>query len=83
MRIDKVHIESFKNLQDFTVDIDENQLTNVFIGKNGAGKSNFIEALVIMFRDLDLKAVTTDFSYQIDYFCNSTKIRIENDCNLK
>jgi len=83
MRIDKVHIESFKNLRDFTVDLDEKQLTNVFIGKNGAGKSNFIEALVIIFRDLDLKMITTDFSYQIDYYCNDAFIRVENDCGLK
>lgn len=79
MRIDKVHILSFKNLHNFTVNIDENQLTNVFIGKNGAGKSNFIEALVIIFRDLDLKVITKEFSYEIEYKCNKHSIFIKNE----
>ena len=48
MRIDKVYIKEFKNLKEFSVELDTEQLTNVFIGKNGAGKSNFIEALVII-----------------------------------
>lgn len=52
MRIDKVYTETFKNLINFCIEWDSAQLTNVFIGKNGAGKSNFIEALVIIFRDL-------------------------------
>ena len=60
---DKVYIKEFKNLKEFSVELDTEQLTNVFIGKNGAGKSNFIEALVIIFRDLDLKTVTIEFSY--------------------
>ena len=83
MRIDKVHIESFKNLKDFTVDLDERQVTNIFIGKNGAGKSNFIEALVIIFRDLDLKTVTNEFSYEMDYYCNGHSIHVESNSKTK
>ncbi|MFV0241056.1 MAG: AAA family ATPase [Lacrimispora sphenoides] len=79
MRIDKAYIKDFKNLKQFTVDIDEKQLTNVFIGKNGAGKSNLIEALVIIFRDLDFKTMTLDFSYQIQYKCNGYTVQIDND----
>lgn len=81
MRIDKIHIESFKNLKDFTVDIDETQLTNVFIGKNGAGKSNLMEALVIIFRDLDLDEPTKEFSYEIQYCCNKHMVKIT--CNVE
>ncbi len=33
MRIDKLWIKSFKNLKDLTIDIDQSQMTSVFIGK--------------------------------------------------
>ena len=65
MRIDRLEIDNFKNLKNFEIDIDESQLTSVFIGKNGAGKSNLFEALVIIFRDLDLNTPTIDFTYKI------------------
>ncbi len=80
MRIDKIYINDFKNLKNFSIDLDEKQLTNVFIGKNGAGKSNLMEALVIIFRDLDLK-VKTSFSYKIKYFCRGNEVIIENNIN--
>ena len=54
MKLDKLWIKDFKNLKDFTIDFDEEQETTVLIGHNGTGKSNLIEALVIIFRDLDL-----------------------------
>jgi len=82
MRIDQVYIKSFKNLKDFSLDLDEDKLTNVFIGKNGAGKSNLIEALVIIFRDLDLQE-HTDFGYKILYFCRQNKIEIESNAESK
>ena len=79
MRIDKVEISEFKNLKNFTIDLDETQLINVFLGKNGAGKSNLIEALVIIFRDLDLMKTTKEFSYKIQYSCKANVIEIDSD----
>ena len=35
MRIDSLAIDDFKNLKNFEIDIDETQLTSVFIGRNG------------------------------------------------
>lgn len=79
MRIDKLRIKDFKNLKNFQIDIDETQLTSVFIGRNGAGKSNLLEAIVIIFRDLDLGVVTKDFSYEILYKCSGYAVQITND----
>lgn len=83
MRIDKVHIKSrFKNLNDFTIDIDENAWETVLLGLNATGKSNFLEALVIIFRDLDLifihkrKITNHEFDYYIKYECRSNDIEI-------
>ena len=66
MRLDKLWIKEFKNLRDFDIDFDEEQMTTVLIGHNGTGKSNLIEAIVIIFRDLDLGR-PPEFSYNLTY----------------
>lgn len=78
MRIDKVKIKNFKNLKDATIDFDESQTISVVIGKNGAGKSNLLEALIIIFRDLDLDEDTTQFDYEISYCCKDHNIEISS-----
>lgn len=75
MRIDKVYIEKFKNLQDFTIDINETKLHTVLLGQNAAGKSNFIEVIVLIFKSLDLEEETT-FNYQIEYRCSNNYIKV-------
>lgn len=70
MRIDKVHIEKFKNLSQFKIDLDETKMQTVLLGENAAGKSNFLEALVVIFRDLEL-GVSTPFNYEIEYQCKN------------
>jgi len=75
MRIDKLTLKDFKNLHNFSVNFDEESLTTVIVGQNGTGKSNLLEALIIIFRDLDL-GETTDFGYQLDYLCRGRKIHL-------
>ena len=75
MRLDKLRIKEFKNLRDFNIDFDENQMTTVLIGHNGTGKSNLIEAIVIIFRDLDL-GKRPEFSYDLTYICRQHKVRV-------
>jgi len=82
MRIDKFWIKEFKNLKDFKIDFDECQMTTVLIGRNGTGKSNLIEAIVVAFRDLDLNKPPT-FSYDLSYICRGHKIRIIADSKNK
>lgn len=77
MRIDKVHIKSrYKNLQDFEINIDAGEKETVLLGLNATGKSNFFEALVIIFRDLDLEA-SPKFDYYIKYECKGSNIEID------
>ncbi|CAM2175245.1 AAA family ATPase [Burkholderia orbicola] len=60
MRLDKLTIGSakdspthqFKNLKNVTIDFDQDHWVTVVIGWNGTGKSNVLEALAIIFRDL-------------------------------
>jgi AAA15 family ATPase/GTPase len=48
------------------VDFDEDNLMTVIVGCNGSGKSNVLEALVSIFRNLDL-GEAPPFSYVIKY----------------
>ncbi|MDK9706393.1 MAG: AAA family ATPase [Desulforhopalus sp.] len=67
MKVDKLHIRSrFKNLANVSVDFDEDHLMTVVIGCNGSGKSNVLEALVAIFRNLDL-GEAPPFSYHLIY----------------
>ncbi|QEM07252.1 AAA family ATPase [Mucilaginibacter rubeus] len=80
MRIDKVYIENFKNLKKFSIDLDESQMNTVLLGKNATGKSNFIEALILIFKYLDLKQEPPkelQFHYRIEYRVRTYKIIVD------
>lgn len=76
MRIDKIYIEEFKNLRDFHIDLDQSKMHTVLLGENAAGKSNLLEALVIIFRDLDLQH-TCFFNYEIEYQCRGNLLKVK------
>lgn len=82
MKLDYLTIRSgFKNISNLTVDFDEGQLLTVLVGRNGSGKSNIIEALVKIFRSLDLGEVAP-FSYELVYSLgadNTIWIKVDAD----
>jgi len=78
MRIDRLKVDDFKNLRDFEIDFDESQPTTIVLGKNGSGKSNLIEALIEIFRDLEEGKVSS-FPYEIHYLCHNHRISVSND----
>lgn len=79
MRIDYLKIDDFKSLQNFTIDFEDGELDKfrptVIVGENGTGKTNLLEALVTIFRDLDLND-RTEFAYTIKYECRGHQIEI-------
>lgn len=96
MRLDKLKIGSdrpgekqhFKNLKNVEIDFDENEWVTVVIGWNGTGKSNVLEALAIIFRNLigypkkDGKQddpIPPEFSFEIIYQCHGKLISIVAD----
>jgi predicted ATP-binding protein involved in virulence len=78
MRLDKVYIDGFKNLKQLTADFDESRLTTVVIGQNGAGKSNLIEAIISIFRWVDLRRNEPRFHYRLDYRIDGVKVSLSN-----
>ncbi|UYA61107.1 hypothetical protein NAL19_3018 [Pectobacterium sp. F1-1] len=75
MRLDKLTIGSpkdspthqFKNLKNVIIDFDQDHWVTVVIGWNGTGKSNVLEALAIIFRDLIAKKRSPVFAFQLSY----------------
>ena len=78
MRLQSLRVVNWKNLDDFTVDFDRESFTAVFVGRNATAKSNLLEAIVVIFRDLDLGERPT-FAYQLEYACRGSRVRIDAD----
>lgn len=78
MRLDYLKIHDFKNLVGFSVDFDETckEPVTVVLGRNGSGKSNLNEALVIIFRDLLKGRPTKDFGYDLRYTLRNGKVSV-------
>ncbi|HWD86789.1 MAG TPA: AAA family ATPase [Mucilaginibacter sp.] len=80
MRIDTVYIKQFKNLKDFQIELNDQEMKTILLGQNATGKSNFMEALVLIFKYLDLEKdipQTLELEYRIDYICRNQNVRAE------
>jgi ABC-type multidrug transport system ATPase subunit len=81
MRIDKVYIENYKNLKQFSIDLDEKEMKTVLLGQNATGKSNFIEAIILIFKYLDLEKEVPEkinLMYSIEYTCSNFAVKVNN-----
>lgn len=79
MRLTSVYISQYKNLKDFTLKFNSNSFIDIFVGKNGTGKSNLFEALIEIFRhlyeyDKDKKECEFNYSISIESDGKETKI---------
>ncbi|WP_162054755.1 AAA family ATPase [Pontibacter pamirensis] len=87
MKIKSLWISKYKNIENLTVNFKANSLISLLVGQNGLGKSNLIEVLALIFRDLDLLDNQDDFEnwayelnhfeYDIHYLCKNHEVRIE------
>lgn len=84
MKIKYLKIDAFKNLRNFELDLtgNENDIL-VTIGKNGTGKSNFLEAIVLIFRDLIMRENDPPFSYELHYICRGKKVEVVCNQSIK
>lgn len=70
MRLKLVFVSQYKNLKNFTLSFDGASFIDVFVGKNGSGKSNLFEALIEIFRHIyeyDNEKADLGFEYAIKY----------------
>lgn len=93
MRLKRLHIANFRNLQDVEImfpahlepSVDAPAGTpartirsHALIGQNGTGKSNLIEALITIFRDVDLDREAS-LDYTLEYSIRNHEVRIMAD----
>lgn len=93
MQLLHIRIPAFRNLRDLDI-VFETHLqpiasapadsqpkpirSHALIGQNGTGKSNLIEALITIFRDVDLDREAA-FDYMLEYSIRGHVVRIEAD----
>lgn len=87
MHLQRLKIHDFRNLRNFEISFtamvnDDDNIRREFkshavIGQNGSGKSNMIEAIIMIFRDLDLNQ-KTEFDYELDYWCRGHLIKVNS-----
>ena len=85
MKIKRLIVSKYKNVQNLNLKFG-GHLISLLVGRNGLGKSNLIEILALIFRDLDLLQTEEDFkswSYQeghfeffIQYECKNSELKI-------
>ena len=80
MRVEFLHLPNYKNLRDFSISFSPNHFVTILVGQNGTGKSNILEALITIFRDLDLER-SSSFDYTIRYTVDRYKVEIQNKNN--
>ncbi len=79
MRLKFVFISDYKNLKNFTLDFDGENFIDVFVGKNGSGKSNLFEALLEIFRhifEFDKEKGDPGFEYTVKYEISGNETEI-------
>lgn len=83
MRIDWLWLHDYKNLKDLTIDFAQDHLITVLIGRNGTGKSNVLEALTIIFRDLLMSERLPSLKYRIAYEIQDRWVFVDADPKRK
>jgi predicted ATP-dependent endonuclease of OLD family len=82
MRLKSVSLSQYKNLVDFSLSFDSDNFIDVFVGKNGTGKSNLLEALIEIFHHLyeygkKIPDSELSFDYSITYEIDNKEHKIE------
>ncbi|SDT89044.1 AAA family ATPase [Halopseudomonas salegens] len=92
MKLLRIRIPNFRNLRDLDIsfathlpfsesaptDHLKQICSHALIGQNGTGKSNLIEALITMFRDVDLDREAA-FDYTLEYSIRGHAVHVEAD----
>ena len=77
MKLKKLQIQGYKNLEDITIDFSNNNGTTLLVGNNGCGKSNILEAISSIFGGLYKDRIhKPHFDYHLEYRINNHDVDI-------
>ncbi|KZL05563.1 AAA family ATPase [Pseudovibrio sp. Ad26] len=79
MRLKSIWISEYKNLRDFTLTFDGDNFLEIFVGKNGTGKSNFFEALVEIFNFMfqsKKRRSEINFDFELRYLIGEEEVHL-------
>ncbi|QZT38264.1 AAA family ATPase [Halosquirtibacter xylanolyticus] len=80
MKLLYIKIDSYKNLDNFSFTFSNTQ-TDLFVGKNGSGKSNFFEAIAEIILHIMGEKSSLDYNYTIKYQLDGREIQYSFDSN--
>ncbi len=84
MRIKSLWVSEYKNIVNKRFDFDKGFIA-LLVGRNGLGKSNVLEIIVSIFKELDLADAISDlnsstssisFDFELIYFCKKKYVRV-------
>ncbi len=80
MKLKKIKFQGYRNLKDFECEFDDSNII-AFIGNNGSGKSNVLEAIVQTFTIAkNIESIRDiDYIFDIEYSIDSYNYRIEHN----
>lgn len=78
MKLQRLHIKGFRNIEDLDLDLSAQNGLSVLIGNNGSGKSNILEAVVAIFASLYSKSKRffPTFDYDIEYQLQEKAVKV-------
>lgn len=77
MKLKKLQIQGYKNLEDITIDFSNNNGITLLVGNNGCGKSNILEAVSSIFGGLYKDRIhKPHFNYHLEYRINNHDVDI-------
>ena len=79
MRLKKLYLQKYKNLDDFNIDFQPSNGLTILIGNNGSGKSNLLEIISGIFHDLfkEKPSRKIDCDYTLEYVLEDISCRME------
>lgn len=81
MKLNNIYIEEYRNIKKATFDFSKHTNYAAFVGLNGSGKSNLLEAISLIFAGVYNNS-TLDWKYKLEYVIDEVLISIENG-NIK
>lgn len=79
MRLKRIQIKNYKNLDDCIIDFTKTDGVTILVGNNGSGKSNLLEALSAIFDGLlNSKLIEIPFTFLLVYEKENNSISVNN-----